>query len=292
MSSGCDGARELSGQTAKTSDPATAVETRSYSPSEAILYALSVGVGSRDPADPAELKYLHGPNLQVLPTFATALLVSAGGAAQISRSGEDAGALLHSSESLTMHSPLPPCATIVMRREVTGLDSQTRAATRVCHEMRVAGEDRLVATAESEVVRRSSAPASARRLSSHPGRPTPTFTVDLPCSRNQALLYRLLGDHNPIHVDPLAARAAGYPAPILHGLVSYGMVCRALLKALCADVPQRLLEFSTRFTDVIFPGEALCLETWIARPGLATFRLRAPERDCVVQDFGRFRFSE
>jgi acyl dehydratase len=117
-------------------------------------------------------------------------------------------------------------------------------------------------------------------------------TALLPVSLNQALIYRLSGDYNPLHSDPEAARAAGYDRPILHGLCAYGMVGRALLELLCQNEPARFKRLDLRFTRPVFPGEPLQLQVWHMASGAAAFRLLASERNVIVEDFGRFEYLE
>ena len=286
--------RELEVTAGTWSNNDLAAETRSYSANEAILYALSIGVGLRGATEVDELKYLREPGLQTLPTFVTALPSVAIAAVTKSFAKEDDGVILHRSQKLTMYAPVPAFGTVEILRRIERATSPPRTVARVHNEVRMRGEKNLLATIESEVVRRPREVVRAphRSPAFTVQRPTPTLVVDLPSARNQALLYRLLGDLNPIHVDTPIAYAAGFSSPILQGLVSYGMVGRALIKALCADTPARMLDLSTRFTDAIFPGEALRLEVWIAERGLATFRLVATDRGVIVHDLGRFRFSE
>jgi acyl dehydratase len=102
----------------------------------------------------------------------------------------------------------------------------------------------------------------------------------------QALLYRLSGDYNPLHADPAAARAAGFERPILHGLCSYGICCRAVLKAYADYDPARIRAHDARFTAPVWPGETLAVELW--RDGdTVSFQARASERDVLVVRHGR-----
>jgi acyl dehydratase len=119
----------------------------------------------------------------------------------------------------------------------------------------------------------------------------PDLTASLPVSLGQALIYRLAGDYNPLHINPEIARIAGFDRPILHGLASYGMVGRALIKVLCGDDPAKLRRLDLRFTSPVFPGEPLQVEIWKIAPGDAAFRLVATQRKVVVEDFGRFEYA-
>jgi acyl dehydratase len=111
---------------------------------------------------------------------------------------------------------------------------------------------------------------------------TPSFVIDLPVAQSQALLYRLNGDLNPLHSDPLTALKAGFPRPILHGLCTMGVVTHALLKSLCAYKPDRFRSISLRFTSPVFPGETIRTAIWSD----GGFEARVRERDTLVIDGG------
>ena len=112
-----------------------------------------------------------------------------------------------------------------------------------------------------------------------------------PSPLNQALIYRLSGDYNPLHIDPEVAKSAGFDRPILHGLGAYGTVCRALIKVLCGDDPARVRRFDVRFTSPVYPGEPLHVDIWNVGGGDAAFRVVATDRNVVVEDFGRFEYA-
>jgi acyl dehydratase len=124
-----------------------------------------------------------------------------------------------------------------------------------------------------------------------PGDRAPDRKASLQPSLNQALIYRLSGDYNPLHIDPEIAGVAGFDRPILHGLCSYGMVGRALIKELCGDDPSRLRRLDLRFTSPVFPGEPLHVDIWQQGRGDASFRVVASDRNVVVEDFGRFEYE-
>jgi acyl dehydratase len=102
----------------------------------------------------------------------------------------------------------------------------------------------------------------------------------------QGLIYRLSGDYNPLHADPAAAKASGFTGPILHGLASYGVVCRALISALCGDDANRLKRADVRFSSPVYPGDTIITEIWRDGPGKASFRARVDERDVLVINNG------
>jgi acyl dehydratase len=114
----------------------------------------------------------------------------------------------------------------------------------------------------------------------------PALTLDLPTRPEMALLYRLNGDHNPLHSSPGLAAKAGFPRPILHGLGTFGVVGRALLRAVCGGDPARFGKMECRFSAPVFPGETIRTEIWPDATG-AAFRGRVMERDVVVISNGR-----
>jgi acyl dehydratase len=116
----------------------------------------------------------------------------------------------------------------------------------------------------------------------------PDMVLDLPTRPEMALLYRLNGDHNPLHSSPAIAAKAGFPRPILHGLATFGLVGRALLRAVCEGDPSRFGRMDCRFSAPVFPGETIRTEIWRNAEG-AAFRARAVERDVVVVGNGAFR---
>jgi acyl dehydratase len=107
---------------------------------------------------------------------------------------------------------------------------------------------------------------------------------------DQALIYRLNGDRNPLHADPEAAKRAGFPRPILHGLCSYGVACHALLAAVCDYDATRIRSFDVRFTSPVFPGETLATEIWIDGD-VASFRCTVPERRVIAINNGRAQLA-
>jgi acyl dehydratase len=114
----------------------------------------------------------------------------------------------------------------------------------------------------------------------------PDLTCDLGTRPEQAMIYRLSADRNPLHIDPEVAKAAGYPKPILHGLGTFGVVAHALLKSVCAYDPTRVKSFAGRFSAPVFPGETIRTEFW--RDGnVISFRASVPDRNVVVMNNGR-----
>jgi acyl dehydratase len=119
----------------------------------------------------------------------------------------------------------------------------------------------------------------------------PDAVCELKTRPEAALIYRLSGDYNPVHVDPAVAQAAGFPRPILHGLCSFGVSGVALLKTLCRWDPTRLQEIGCRFSSPVYPGETLRVEMWALGGDRHAFRTRVVERDTVVLSHGSARIA-
>jgi acyl dehydratase len=274
------------------------VAERRYSCNDTILYALSVGVGANDPVDSGELKYVYEPCLEALPTFAATLAGSSRDYVD-DHGGVCKAIVLHTGQSLRMSGVLPPQGVVRIRTEtweVRNVRALAGTLLRVLHQLSAVDSGATIAHSEAQLLLRtapiqSHAPARLERRTGSPHNPAEPI-ISLPTARNQALMYRLTGDRNPLHVDPGSARAAGFTVPVLHGLALYGMVGRALIKAFCNDCPARMLELRVSFTNVVFPGEPLCLHINRAAAGKVTFRVIASERELVVLELGVFKYRE
>jgi len=124
-----------------------------------------------------------------------------------------------------------------------------------------------------------------------PGDRAPDLVRVLPTATNQALIYRMSGDLNPLHIDPEVARAAGFERPILHGLATYGIAGRALIAGLMDNDPARLKRLDVRFSSPVYPGETISTEIWRDGDGRASFRSIAVERNVVVLNNGLVEFA-
>jgi acyl dehydratase len=162
-----------------------------------------------------------------------------------------------------------------------------------------AGSGRLLAVSRSvSFMRGDGGFAAAGQPSDTPPPPreavperAPDAVCELKTRPEAALIYRLSGDYNPVHIDPAVAQAAGFPRPILHGLCSFGVSGVALLKTLCGWDPTRLQEIGCRFSSPVYPGETLRVEMWALGGGRHAFRTRVVERDTVVLSHGSARIA-
>lgn len=254
-----------------------------WTASDVLLYHLAIGAGA-EPTRPRELRYATEPQLHVLPTFAVvAPTLSETEPPRVSYPGIeiDLVKVVHGTQQIVAHRALPT-------------DGKARALTRVA-EIWDKGTAAVVVT-ETDVrdlngellwTNRSSifakgeggfggdrGPASTAKA---PERAADTV-LTTPTLPQQALLYRLLGDRNPLHSDPDFAAAAGFPAPILHGLATYGIVGKALADELFDGDPARVRSFGAKFAGVVYPGETLRTEVW-HEDGRHLARTTVVERD-------------
>ncbi|MFJ9832280.1 MaoC/PaaZ C-terminal domain-containing protein [Streptomyces sp. NPDC101169] len=246
------------------------------------LYHLGIGAGI--PAtDPGELRYTLESRLRVLPSFAT---VAGGGPpgviSGLSTPGVDTdlARVLHGGQSLTLHRPVPVRGAATATSRVAGLYDKGSAAVLVLR-TDVADADGPLWTGEAQIFLRGEGGwGGDRGPSARPARPEgePDLIVDRPVAEDQALLYRLSGDWNPLHADPDFAAAAGFERPVLHGLCTYGMTLKAVVDTLLGGEASRVRSYTTRFAGVVFPGETLRIRMWRGE-GAVRVAVSAVERD-------------
>lgn len=273
----------------------------SYTTRDTILYALGIGMGS-DPLNRDELRFVYEKNLQTVPTMAS-VLASPGFWMRDNRElGIDAVKLVHGEQSVTLHAALPVAGTVIGRTRVTRIvDKGEGKGAIIQTEKKLfnAATDQLLATVEQAVFCRGDGGFSkvgggggdeaGPALAATP-EVAPDQVIDLTTRADAALLYRLSGDLNPLHADPDVATQAGFPKPILHGLATYGVVCRALLADFCGNDPARLRSIRTRMSSPVFPGETIRVECWRKPEGVA-FRARILARDVTVLSHGHADLS-
>lgn len=273
---------------------------QTYTDRDTMFYALSLGVG-QDPLDAAALAYVYegsSGGLRVLPTQAV-VLGHPGFWVRDEAFGIDWVKMLHGEQRMRVHRPLPAAATIIGRNRVTRIIDKGEGKGAVLVVERRLEDDggTLYATLEQVNFCRGDGGYSAQRggqpsdeaieaLSPMPESRAPDCIDEQRIRPETALLYRLLADRNPLHADPGIARKAGFERPILHGLASYGLACRAVLRQCAGDDPARLRHFELRFSAPVYPGETLRTEIW-REPGTVRFRARVAERAVVVLSHGR-----
>lgn len=267
-----------------------------YTERDTMLYALGVGAATTNP--PEDLQFVFERNLQALPTMAVVL---AGGAFWMAdpATGIDVTKMLHGEQFLKLHKPLPAVGTLIGRHKVIEIYDKGAGKGAVMFLSRdlyekTTGE--LLAEVSMSVFLRGNGGFGGKaegqpKPHSVPVGRAPDASLDLITRPEQAALYRLAGaDPNPIHIDGKLAQRAGFERPILHGLCSYGVAGRAVLKLLCGNDAARLTRFNLRFASPVYPGETLRTEVWHEGPGRAAFQVRVVERDQLVLSNGLAEF--
>lgn len=273
-------------------------ERGSYGPRDAILYALGVGVGIDDPTSSSSLRYTYETGLQLLPTMAV-IIGSPGFWLMEHQYGVDWRRVLHGEQTVELCRPLPVAAEVVSRLKIDAIYDKGPAKGAILYATREifeAGAGVKLATLKSTSFLRGDGGFGGKAQGAPkphviPDHRAPDLTVDVRTRNDQALLYRLSGDWNPLHIDPAIARQAGFERPILHGLCTYGIVGRVLLANLCSDEAGAFRKFAVRFSNPVFPGETIRIEIWQESHGLAAVRARVAERDVRVVDNGVFEYQ-
>ncbi|EGX57875.1 UfaA2 protein [Streptomyces zinciresistens K42] len=254
----------------------------SWNSKDVQLYHLGIGAGV--PAtDPDELRYTLESRLHVLPSFATVAGSGAPGVISgLSLPGIDVDLtrVLHGGQSLTVHRPLPANGTATVTHRVGGLYDKGTAAVLVLR-TDVADPDGPLWTNDARIFLRGEGGwGGDRGPSARPEPPAgpPARTVERPVREDQALLYRLSGDWNPLHADPEFAEAAGFERPVLHGLCTYGITLKAVVDTLLGGDVTRVRSYDTRFAGVVYPGETLRIRLWPGE-GAARIAVSAAGRD-------------
>lgn len=262
-----------------------------YDEKDVMLYALGVGMG-RDPLDEKELPFVYENNgLKVVPTFAS--VINRGEAPpqaqRMPQKSEINFALVVDGERrITIHKPLPAkCEVIAEERFLDILDKGEGKGAVLIQERVVreaASNDRLFTIVSSIFARGDGGfggkPQGGPELHAIPER-APDLIKECDTRPDQAFLYALSGDRNPLHRDPAFAKMLGFPRPILHGLCSYGTACRAVLSTVAGYQPERIRQFDVRFSKPVFPGETLVVELW-QDGGAISWRAGVKERPGTI----------
>jgi acyl dehydratase len=261
-----------------------------YTEKDTMLYALGLGCGS-DPAEAGDLKYVYERGLVALPTMAV-VLAYPGNWLESKESTADYSKVLHGEQYLTVHRPIPPAGSVVGMSRVTELLDKGKDKGAILF-----AERQIIDKASGQPIATMTSAAMLRGDGGFGGKPgpqpqphvvpdgTPPLCLDIKMAANSALIYRLSGDRNPLHADPAAAAKGGFKTPILHGLCTYGVAGRAIIRACCEDDPSRLRGLKVRFSAPVFPGETIRTEMW-PDGHQVSFRARVVERNVVVLNNG------
>lgn len=264
---------------------------QSYSKRDTILYALGLGLNT-DPLDEAQLRFTYEENLAALPSMAV-VLATPGFWVKEPETGIDWVRVLHGEQGFEIHQPLPAEATVVATNKVTEIiDKGADRGALLLQERTVVNQatgDKLATLTSTTFARGDGGfggPTEGGRPVHQLPEREPDTTCDLPTLPQAALIYRLSGDYNPLHADPKVAAAAGFKAPILHGLCTLGVAAHAILKVQCNYDPDRFKSLALRFSAPVYPGETIRTEMW-RDDNIVSFRARVVERDVVVLNNGR-----
>lgn len=260
-----------------------------WTSTDVLLYHLALGAGA-DPTSAPELHYVLEDRLQVLPTFgvvAPNFRMFEPPAVTFPGIDIDLARVLHGTQSITVHAPLPSSGQAVAHARIADVWDKEKAAV-IIQEATVTTTtgDPLWTTTSSIFARGEGGFGGSRGPSGRLPAPSgdPVLEVEVPTLPQQALLYRLCGDRNPLHADPAFAAMAGFDRPILHGLCTYGVVCKALVDSLLAGDVTKVATFGTRFAGVLFPGETLRIRAWQTDAGYQATATAVDRNDAPVLD--------
>jgi acyl dehydratase len=262
----------------------------SYGDTESMLYAISIGMG-RDPVNADELPYVfeQGEPLRTVPSMASVLVPDM----SPPDLGWDFSQVLHIEQRLQLYRPLPAAADLLINKRIAAAyDHGPKHGALVLFEAeaRLAQDDTALFTIGNTIMARADGgfggPRGKGPPPHRPPRRDPDLSCDLDTRSDQALLYRLNGDRNPLHADPSLATRVGYPVPILHGLCTYGVACHAILKTICAYDYTLISGFDARFSAPVLPGDTITTDMW-QDGNTVSFQCSVRERDTVVLKNGR-----
>lgn len=263
----------------KTSAPIT----HEYTWKDTVLYALGVGAKA---ADLDFLFEMNGP--KVLPTFAVVPSFQAM-VSVLGELGANPMMVVHGEQKIVLHRPIPPAGKLATVAEVKGIYDKGKGAL-VLVEARTSDEkgEPLFDNTFSIFGRGEGGFGGERGPEALKADPpegkAPDFTATDRTAPEQAILYRLSGDLNPLHISPPFAKMGGFDRPILHGLCTYGYAGRAVLEHACGNDPRRLVSFAARFAGVVFPGDTLTTEGWQVAPGQWVLRTKTQDDRVVLSN--------
>jgi acyl dehydratase len=238
-----------------------------WGPDDVILYHLGIGAGFERPTDPKELDYVYEKNLKVLPSYAVIPLGGTlSGLDKIPGLDINFWMVLHGEQETIIHRPIPVSGAVENKKRIAEIWDKGKAALIIMETVSSDAQGPLFTNRFGIFARGEGGfggepgPAAGNKV---PDR-APDVVAESKTLPNQALIYRLCGDKNPLHADPEFAAMGGFERPILHGLSSYGVVCKAVVdNALDGDVT-RVARYQVRFAGVVFPGETIVTSVWRA----------------------------
>ncbi len=252
-----------------------------YSQDTVILYALGIGAGRED------LDFVYEKDLKVYPTFAVIpffpTLIPIATEANLNMF-----TVLHGEQKIILHKTIPSSGSLVNSAVCSSIYDKGDKGAVLNIDIKSCDENgELLFENKAVVFDRSGGNfggergPKAEKIAPPEGK-EPDFSISYETSPNQAALYRLSGDKNPLHIDPEFSKLGGFDVPILHGLCSYGYTGRAILEAVCDNEPAKLKSFGARFTGVVFPGETLIIEGWKAETGKYIVQTKTSDGRLVI----------
>ena len=264
----------------------------SYTDKDSILYGLGVGLGN-DPMNMDELKYVYENGQIALPSMATnfqyhsSLLMSA---------NLNFIMVVHGEQKLSIINPIPVSGEFVADMKVIncfdkGASKGAIVEVETTVKLKSDGTEicKLISTTFARGDGGFGGPESPPQKVYEP-EGTPDIVDEITTKPDQALIFRLSGDYNPLHSDPNFAKAAGFPKPILHGLCTYGVACRSIVKTACDKDVKKLKSFNCRFSSPVFPGETIVTEMW-KNGNVINFQSKVKERDKIILKNGASEIS-
>ena len=261
----------------------------SYGERDTLLYAVSIGMG-RDPLNRDELPFVfEHTKMRTVPTQAVVVARQR----LIWDVGLEVGKFLHGEQRITFHRPLPPSANLLADAWIAAVYDKgpgRGAILQIEGVVRDAADGGTLFDWSSLIVARGDGGVGGPGAKAPPPHPMPTRAPDMvhtaSTSPNLALLYRLNGDRNLVHVDPDLAHSVGFRAPILQGACTYAIACREVLQHVCGYDHTRMRTADVRFTAPLYPGEDVETHIWVDGDTVS-YRSRCPQRDVLVLDHGR-----
>jgi len=262
----------------------TPEETLSWKDRDAMLYALGIGLGS-DPLNLEELPFVYENGLKAAPTLATVLAMTEGYSRLIATSGINFARVVHGEQSVELHRPLPPEGVGTVSSRVAAIYDKGEKGAILIVESAIKDGAGPLATLRSSIFARADGgfggPGDGEAAPHPKPERAPDLSLDFPTRPDQALLYRLCGDRNPLHADPAFAKMVGFPRPILHGLCTFGITCRAVLQGYTGFDPAPIRSHQARFSAPLFPGETVTVDLW-RDADVVSFEARVKDREAVV----------
>ena len=255
----------------------------SYSDKDSILYSLGIGLGN-DPMNLNELKYVYENSQSVLPSMATNFQYHS---PLLLKTNINFIMVVHGEQRLSITNTLPVSGDFIANAKVIGCYDKGPARGAIIEvETTVKNKKnneeicKLVSTTFARGDGGFGGPDSPKKEIFIPDG-EPDYVSEVSTKPDQALIFRLSGDYNPLHSDPNFAKAAGFEKPILHGMCTYGIACRSLVNEICENDASKLKRFDCRFSSPVYPGETIITEMW-KKDKMIYFNSKVKERDKLV----------